>query len=179
MRRHGKRKKQKTVTFRIDDDIIDKLYDEADTNAISLNSLVNSILRRHMDWGRYEKKSNIISIVSVVIKEAFGYLNKDQVIGLAKGEAKDAVYNTILFMYGKVDFESVIFWFKEKMKNSVGISDKIDVNNGNRIIIFRHDLGEKWSLYNKVLLESICHDILSIPIKVEITISTIKIDIKV
>jgi|tagenome__1003787_1003787.scaffolds.fasta_scaffold20988705_10 hypothetical protein len=82
-------------------------------------------------------------------------------------------------MYGKTDFETPIYWFKARMKNAADISDKIDENKGCRKILFRHDLGKNWSSYNKVLLESICHNILSKSIKVDITSSTIKTDINV
>jgi hypothetical protein len=163
----GKKKKQKTVTFRIDEDILDQLYDEINSNSISLNSIINSILR-HIEWGRYEKKSNMMPIFSPVVREIFDYLHKDQIIYLARGAAKDAVYNIILFMYGSIDFDTLMCWFKARMKNAADVSDKMDENNGCRKIIFRHELGENWSLYNKVLIESICHDILSKPIKIDI-----------
>ncbi|MGN6349253.1 MAG: hypothetical protein ACTHLL_05855 [Candidatus Nitrosocosmicus sp.] len=41
---------------------------------------------------------------------------------------------------------------------------------------FKHDLGENWSLYHKTILESICHDILSVPIKILTTDSTFMIE---
>ncbi|MGN6614569.1 MAG: hypothetical protein ACTHKC_05975 [Candidatus Nitrosocosmicus sp.] len=47
---------------------------------------------------------------------------------------------------------------------------------GIRKIIFKHDLGENWSLYHKTILESICHDILSVPIKILTTDSTFMIE---
>jgi hypothetical protein len=166
------------VTFRLDDDIVSNLYQEADIDSISLNSIVNSILRRYIEWHKYEKKSNIMPLVCPVVRELFNHLDKEEVTRLAKDAAKDAVYNIILFMYGKVDFDTAICWFKEKMKHCSDISDKIDENPGSHRIIFKHEIGHKWSLYNKVLLESLCHDFFSEPIKVDITDSTIKIDIK-
>jgi hypothetical protein len=70
----GEKKKQKNITFRIDEYILDELYNEINTNSISLNSFINSILIRYVKWGRYEKKSNIMPIVSPVVKELYYYL---------------------------------------------------------------------------------------------------------
>ncbi|MGN6629663.1 MAG: hypothetical protein ACTHKJ_07260 [Candidatus Nitrosocosmicus sp.] len=178
MENHSKRKKPKTVTFRLDEDIVNSLYEEADTDSISLNSLVNSVLRRYIEWHKYERKSNIMPLVCPVVKGLFNHLDEEEVRILAKDAAKDAVYNVILFMYGKVDIDTVICWFKEKMKHCSDISDKKYENIDSRKIIFRHEIGENWSLYNKILLESLCNDVLSKPIMVDITRSTIKIEIK-
>lgn len=78
-------------------------------------------------------------------------------------------------MSREVNFEILISWYQDRMKFCSNISDKRE-DNGNRKIIFKHDLGEKWSLYHRYILESICHDILSVPIKFYTTNSTIAID---
>jgi hypothetical protein len=177
MEREGKRKKQKTVTLRIDEDIMDDLYNEANTDSISLNSLVNQVLKRYVEWNKYENKSSMIPIASPVLKDLFDSLSKEQVIRLAKDKAKDVIYNIILFMNGKIDFDILISWYKQRMKHCSDVSDKKD-NDGSRKIIFRHELGENWSLHHKTIIESICHDILSVPIKINITNSTITLDIR-
>ena len=169
-------KKTITVTLRIDKNIMDILNDDADNDSISLNSLINHILDRYIKWGKFEDKTSLVPIVSPVVKELFSCLDKDKTIELGRGIAKEAIYNIILFMNGEVNFDILIGWFKERMKNCTEIYDKKN-EDGNRKIIFKHDLGEKWSLYHKTILESICHDILSVPIKISTTNSTLAIDI--
>jgi hypothetical protein len=178
LEKDSKKKQTITVTLRIDKEIMDKLNDEVDSDGTSLNSLTNQVLKRYVEWNKFEDKSAMIPVASSVLKELFDGLDKDKVIKLAKDKAKDTIYNIILFMNGKVDFDILISWYKQRMKHCSEISDKKDEDKGNRIIIFKHELGENWSLYHKTILESICHDILSIPIKVDITSSTVKLDIK-
>ena len=57
MDNHGKRKKQRTITLRVDEDIINELYKQSDTDTISVNSLVNQVLKRYVEWSRYEDRS--------------------------------------------------------------------------------------------------------------------------
>ncbi len=44
-------KKTRSVTFRLDSSVIDELQAEADNREISLNVLVNQILKRYSEWG--------------------------------------------------------------------------------------------------------------------------------
>lgn len=176
MKRGDKRKKSKTVTLRIDEDILNELYDEADIDSISLNSLVNSVLKRYVEWNKFDDKASMIPVASPVLKDLFNSLSKDKVINLAKDKAKDAIYNVILFMNGNVDLDTLISWYVQRMKHCSEISEKNE-DNGTSKIIFKHELGENWSLYHKVILESICHDFLSIPIKVDTTGANITITI--
>ena len=174
---HSKRKIQRTVTLRIDEDVFNKLYDEADIDSISLNSLVNSVLKRYVEWNKYEDRSAMIYVAASVLKDLFNSLSKDQVITLAKDKAKDAIYNIVIFMHGKIDLDVLISWYIQRMKYSSEISEKNN-SNGIRKIIFKHDLGDNWSLYHKTIFESICTEILSVPIKVDITSSTIRLEFK-
>ena len=69
------------------------------------------------------------------------------------------------------------------MKSFSSIPDRKDddndehYSNGHKVI-FKHELGGNWSLYHNTILESICHNILSMPIKVEIKDSSFVIYIK-
>ena len=171
-----KRKETITVTLRIDKDIMNKLSLDADNDSISLNSLVNHVLKRYVEWNKFEDKSSMIPINSVVLKELFHNLDKDQVIKLAKDVAKDAVYSLVLFMNGKVDFNILVSWYKERMRHCSEISDK-QIDNNQYKIIFKHELGENWSLYHKTIMESLCHEYLSKPIEINITSSTIVFNI--
>src|SRR5919109_1719112 len=63
----GRTKKTRTVTFRIDSRIVDGLQREADNNGVSLNILVNQLLKRYYDWGKYESKLNMMPVPKVIL----------------------------------------------------------------------------------------------------------------
>ena len=71
MDNHGKRKKQRTITLRVDEDIINELYKQSDTDTISVNSLVNQVLKRYVEWSRYEDRSSMIPVAASILKELF------------------------------------------------------------------------------------------------------------
>ena len=47
-------------------------------------------------------------------------------------------------MNGKVDFNILVSWYKERMRHCSEISEK-QIDNNQYKIIFKHELGENWS----------------------------------
>ena len=66
----------------------------------------------------------MIPINSIVLKELFHIIDKDQTIKVGEYVAKDAVYSLILFMNGKVDYKILASWYKERMRHCSEISEK-------------------------------------------------------
>ncbi len=89
-----------TMTFRLDSNILQKLYDKAERDDISVNSIVNHILKRYIEWDMFENKSGMVPVSKPVVKDLFGRLSKEEVIDLATKIAKNSVYDTALFMKG-------------------------------------------------------------------------------
>jgi hypothetical protein len=69
-------------------------------------------------------------------------------------------------MKGKTDLESFISWLEARMKNSgIEISRKVnsesEFQSRSQTIVIKHDLGQKWSLYLKTLIESLLKESLA------------------
>lgn len=171
-------KKTTTVTFRIDSNIMRKINYKAEQDGISLNTLINQILKRYVEWDMYVGKAGMVPISKPVVKKLFQELSEEEVINMSKDIAKNAVYNIALFMRSidKLDVDSFVSWFLSRMKTSSEISENKD-NNTNTYII-KHDLGENWSLYHKTILESIFTENLQKPIQTNMTDSTLTFTFK-
>jgi hypothetical protein len=69
-----KPKKTKSITFRLDSTVVEELQRDADQGEISLNVLVNQILKRNVEWDRYENKLGMMpipkSMLTTLIDEA-------------------------------------------------------------------------------------------------------------
>ena len=57
-------KKTATMTFRIDEDILNKLRTESEHRETSLNTFVNQIFKRYVEWDMFESKVGMIPIAS-------------------------------------------------------------------------------------------------------------------
>jgi hypothetical protein len=171
-----KNRKTTTITLRIDTDIMQSLYNKAGQDGISLNTLVNQILKRYVEWDMFGAKVGMIPLSKPVAKELFQRLSREDIIKMAKDVAKNAVYDIALFMKGgKMDPDLFVSWFLSRMKNCSEIT-KANVEESSEsphTYIIKHDLGENWSLYHKALLESIFNDMLARPIQINTTGSTL------
>jgi len=152
-------KKTATMTFRIDEDILNKLRTESEHRETSLNTLVNQIFKRYVEWDMVESKVGMIPIAKPIVIELFGKMKKDEVTDMAIRIGKNTVHDIALFMKGEIDLESFLSWLEARMKaSSIEMNHKIE--NNTHTIILKHDLGENWSLYHKTVLELIFSEVL-------------------
>jgi hypothetical protein len=171
MSSHGRR--TITMTFRIEEGTMDLLRIESENREVSLNTLVNQILRRYVEWDMYEAKVGMLPIAKPVVSALFGEISKDQVVELAKKVGKNAVHDIALFMKSRMDLPSFLSWFEMRMKSSSIEFSRNRLANGTNTYVMRHDLGYNWSLYHKTLLELIFNEVLQKRIDVKITPTTI------
>ncbi len=80
----------------------------------------------------------------------------------------------VLFMKNKIDLNSFLSWLELWLKknSTAGFNHNVEKNSIHTCIM-RHDLGENWSLYHKIVLESVFKETLKIPIQINITNSTL------
>ncbi len=64
------------MDFRIDEKIMNKLRIEAKSREISLNMLVNQIIKNFVDWFMFEPKVGSIPISKPIVVELFQDLKK-------------------------------------------------------------------------------------------------------
>src|SRR5919108_1628472 len=68
-----------TITFRIDNNIMHKFNAKAEQEDISLNTLINQILKRYVEWDMYEGKAGMVPVNKPVVKKLFQGLSKEEV----------------------------------------------------------------------------------------------------
>ena len=61
----------KTITFRIDQDLINKIENESKRREINLNRMVNEIFRNYVEWDMLEPQAGMIPVAKAVVAEIF------------------------------------------------------------------------------------------------------------
>lgn len=167
-----------SITLRLDKEIESRLRSEADSQDISINSVTNKALRRYVEWNAFEHKSGMIPISAPVLVELLSRISDEEIVNIAKTVGKDAARDITLLIKGKIDADSFVSWFLARMKNCSAIeeikdsrikSEESDNSLSGKTYILKHQLGYKWSLFHKTVLESIFHQILTMPIETKIT----------
>jgi HicB-like protein involved in pilus formation len=163
--------RNESLTFRIEHDNVKGLRTQAESQGISLNSLVNQILKSFLEWHIFEPKVGMVPLSKPVVEELFTKMSKEQIIEIARRVGNNEVQNSAMFMKGgKMDLDSFLSWFENRMKNSsIQMSHTFDEKSRTHTYIMKHDICENWSLYFKEILLYIFNEIYEK--KVDITTS--------
>lgn len=158
-------KKSRSITFRLDSSVLDELQNEANNNEISLNVLVNQVLRKYVDWERYENKLGMMPVPKVMLSSLINETMilaknngiviepyRDELIKYSAKKAYQNIRDSVLFMKKKFDLWSVLGVLQEYMKVSGITSDHKIEDSRRHVFVIQHDLGLHWSLFAKELL---------------------------
>jgi antitoxin component of RelBE/YafQ-DinJ toxin-antitoxin module len=160
-----------SITTRIDSDTMRELQDEADSIGIALSSLTRLILTNYAKWDKFVSKAGMIPVAKAVITEAFDRLSEEEVVQLATSVGKNALGDIILFMKGRIDLDSLFSWLELWLKRNSDAGFSYVIENGVHTCIMKHNLGSKWSLYHKIVLQLMLKEILGESSMVEINIA--------
>ena len=187
----AKQRKTRSTTFRLDTKVIDELQRDADQAEISLNVLVNQILRRYVEWDRFETKLNLLPIPKLMLTRIV-----DQTLAVAKDAkivdlegyrnkiAKDAAQvalnimkDSVLFMKKEYNLWTVLDVLRNYMKVAGITSDHTLEAGRKHVFIIQHDLGPNWSLFAKELLSLIFTELAQVRADISETSKTVKAEI--
>ena len=183
----SKKKKTKCITFRLDEGVVEELTKESDQKEISLNVLVNQILKRYSEWDRYEKKIGVIPVPRVMMTNLIDKslriaqdsgINKieemkKQIITEAVEIAYSSLKESVLFMRSDFNLFSVLYILEEYMK-VCGLNSEHKFDNGRRhVFTLQHDMGENWSIFSKELLEKIFIELAHVKTNITYTNNTV------
>ncbi len=179
-------KKTRSVTFRLDSSVIDDLQSEADNREISLNVLVNQVLKRYSEWDRFENKIGMMPVPTVIlsslidkaiavakssgIKDIDRY--RDEIIKQAAQLAFGLMKDSVLFMKRQYNLWVVLAVLEEYMKVSGIKADHKIEGSRKHVFIIQHELGENWSLFTKELLALIFQNLANVRAEINTTSNT-------
>ena len=178
--------KTRSITFRLDSEAVDRLQNEADNREITLNVLVNQVLKRYNDWDAMEIKLGMMPVPKLLlttlidksisiareagIKDVERY--RDEIVKEAAKIAFDLMKDSVLFMKNKYNLWVVLAVLEEYMKVSGIKSDHRMEGSGKHIFVIQHELGENWSLFTKELLSMIFENLANVKAEISVTRNT-------
>ena len=186
-----KPRKTKSITFRLDTKVIEELQREADQGEISLNVMVNQVLRRFVEWDRYENKLGMIpipkSMLSTLIDETMQLASdakipdlesyRTKIVNNAAETALNVMKDSVLFMRKDYSFWTVLDVLREYMKVAGIMSDHRIEAGRKHVFIIQHELGENWSLFAKELLSKIFVELAKVKADISTTPKTVKAEV--
>lgn len=163
--------KNKTVTFRIDKTVLDKIKSHATFERITLNALVNQLLAHAVDWDIIASKSGWVPVPKALLISWFDKLDDKAILDIAAEKGKHVSRDMLFTMKGKYDVWGWISILRGRAKAAGFSFTQMDDKNEIKFIM-RHDMGIKWSNHFKTFYEAAFKD-LGCSIKFDLTENTI------
>ncbi|HXX05748.1 MAG TPA: hypothetical protein VEJ68_02890 [Candidatus Bathyarchaeia archaeon] len=136
--------KNKTVTFRIDTHVLDKIKSHAAFEKITLNALVNQLLAHAVDWDIVAAKSGWVPIPKTLLMAWFDNLDDQTIVNVAREMGKNVSKDLLFAMRGKNEVWEWVSVLRGRAK-AAGFSFT-QVDDANEVkFIMKHDMGLKWS----------------------------------
>ncbi|HJR85787.1 MAG TPA: hypothetical protein VJ772_10535 [Nitrososphaeraceae archaeon] len=167
-----------TRSFRVDTELSKVLDEESERMGVSVNALVNMILKRYSEFTRFLSKIDLVVVNRELLKSLFDSYPDDDIYGLGITAGEMIPRDTILFWKKTLSFETVLEYI-EKIICRYGFLGTYDETNqsDNRIIVIRHRLGKKGSQFLHGYLKATLKNTLDLDSTFELTESSVKLQI--
>ena len=140
-------KKTVAKSFRINEEALEQLHEEARSQAISLNTLVNQLLINYADFGRFMRRMQVKMLSQQTLSELIEQLSEENVTKAGQNAGKTAPEALMTVTYGKITVGNVI-QFIHHMSSYGNWFEYTEKNEGERVTItLMHGMGRKWSLF--------------------------------
>ena len=170
----GKGKENKSTAIRIKKNVLDNLKQEAKLKMEDVDTLVNQILRSHIQWHKLAKKARLAYISKDLMAKTIDYLSDEQVIQMTEEFCKQRFMDIIHMVREENTFacfmNALCLWLDESAFNyrvernnncdggsgdsGGGHDDNEDNSKGSiKVYTIYFDMGRKWSLYFKTMME--------------------------
>ncbi|MCW4015308.1 MAG: BrnA antitoxin family protein [Candidatus Bathyarchaeota archaeon] len=172
-------KKRKTVgrSFRIDEEWLNVLTEEAEKQGVSVNSLLNRLLQQYA-YLRYMLRYGAITLTSKGFSNILECCADDKIKQKGK-EAGESIVKDLLLTMGVPPSYSFVLCLVKKLLSEFAGWFECDhhIKRDKEILHLRHDLGKKWSIYLATITSGTFNSLLNQEVGIELSDSSVTITI--
>jgi len=144
------KRKTRSVSYRIDVRVLEEIGREAGFNETSANILVNQVLRKFVEFDRYQQRLGVIPVPKQLLMDIIIGCD-DREIKFLAGRTFRILKDSVIFMQKRQDLEAFLHVLEEYVKDAGIASDHI-IDGTKHTFVIQHDMGLKWSEFTKELL---------------------------
>jgi len=145
------------TSFKFDPHTLKKLNAEAEKTKVSLNSLVNQICKRHVDWHSTAAEAGMGTIFKPMLKYLMEQLDDTHIKDIAKKIAKEEGRDFIMLLSHEYNVDSALKLI-ETWLGVIKYPYSYEVNGGEHRFFIYHGMGKKYSIYLSSLYENVLEE---------------------
>ena len=146
-------KKTALRTVRLSKGLDELLQKDANSKRITVGALISTILTKYSQWDRYTEKFDMITLRHETIRAILEATEDEALIRKAREIGAKIPKEFLMFWFKKTDLESYLQYL-ELLCNYGGFARyELEADGQAYIITLLHNMGEKWSLFLKYVME--------------------------
>ena len=103
-----KNNKSMNCSCRMDKETYNSLVNDAESKGISINSLINSIIKRHLLWDRFAEEMGLVPLTKRTLKKIFRTMDEASIQKIARDVGGTVPQELIYLSYDKFDFANLM-----------------------------------------------------------------------
>ena len=147
----------KCVTYRIPTEKLHKLTKETEAKQVSLNTLINQILKEHLDMHGIASQVKLYYLPKPFLMRLINEYSEKELTELARETAKNDLVDISLFLSGEFSIASISDIAETWLRISK-MPYRYETNSDSFKIIIQHEMGLKYSY----LIREICRYLLEV-----------------
>jgi len=149
------RENKKTVlrTIRLSKGLDELLQKDADSKRITVGALISTILTKYSQWDRYTEKFDMITFRQETLRSILEATDDEALIRKAREIGSKIPREFLMFWFKKKDLESYLRYLKLLCNYGGFARYELESNTHIHVITLLHNMGEKWSLFLKYVME--------------------------
>ncbi|MCV0392360.1 MAG: hypothetical protein K5790_03580 [Nitrosopumilus sp.] len=151
-------KKTDNVSIRIDSELSNKLHEKCIEQKISLNTLINHILEKQVNWNDLGNEMGWITIFRSTFKDLLDSSSIESIQQIASSTGTNDFKNSLNYFYGNISLETILDLFKKRLQ-SMNIQFRMIESDGSKKIIIQHDLGKNWPYLVVTQMNTVLNDV--------------------
>ncbi|WP_148699842.1 hypothetical protein [Candidatus Nitrososphaera evergladensis] len=166
------------ATFRFDKKLLAQLRLESKEKRINLNTVLNQIVRSHIEWHANAAKAGFMPIRKALIKRLFDPMTKEQIDALAADVSRGLIEETMMIIMTSQRTEEPVFELLERWIRVSGFNYRHEVTDDSHIFVIQHNMGENWSHYMGRLFEEAASEFMRVKPDTQVTENALFIRIR-
>ena len=138
------------MSYRIDTKVLEEVVREAALKETSSNILVNQVLRRFVEFDRYQQRLGTLPVPKQLLMDMIDGCDDREIKFFAERTFR-ILKDSVMFMQKRQDLVAFLHVLEEYVKVSGIASDHV-INGSKHTFVIQHDMGLKWSEFTKELL---------------------------
>ncbi len=165
-----------TRTFRIEDAYDEAIRKESEKQGISVNNLINQILKKYTFQDRFLGKSHSITFAPQTMKSILESLDDTKIRALGAKAGSTTPRDRLLLRGMHLERNSALWFISDVLGDyNDWFTCVIHERKDHTLIFLRHIYDEKWSLFLACYLESMFKDILNIDAEIDYTANSLSL----